>query len=217
MSEKIVLKAEKRELTGKKVKRLRWQGLLPAVLYGAGMEPMPLTLNAHDATLALRHVSSSTLVSLDVDGKLYPALVRERQRDILKGNLLHVDFMAVSMTETLRTMVGLTLVGESPVVVSGEAMLNTGLTEVEVEGLPDALVDEIQVDLGALATVGDAIYVRDLQVPEGLEILTDGDELVAVVSAQYEAEEAADEEAEIDMDAEPEVIERGKKEDDFED
>ncbi len=219
MSEKIVLKAQKRDLTGKKVKQLRRQGLLPAVLYGAGVGSIPLTLDAHDAALVLRDVSSSTLLYLDVEGKEYPVLVRERQRDVIKGFLLHVDFLAVSMSETIRTMVGLRLVGESPVVVAGDAILTTGLTEVEVEALPSALVDEIEVDVSNLTEVGQAIYIRDLVVPEGMQILTDGDELVVVTGGQAAAAAAATEgeEMPLDMDAEPEVIERGKKEDEFED
>ncbi len=221
MSTKIVLKAQKRELTGKKVKQLRRQGLLPAVLYGAGVGSLPLTLDAHEATLVLRDVSSSTLLYLDVEGKEYPVLVRERQRDVIKGFLLHVDFLAVSMSETIRTMVGLRLVGESPVVASGDAILTTGLTEVEVEALPSALVDEIEVDVSQLTEVGQTIYVRDLVVPEGMQILTDGEELVVVTGGQAAAAAAEADEAalgmDVDMDAEPEVIERGKKEDDFAD
>ncbi len=216
MSEKIVLKAQKRDVIGKKVKQLRRQGLLPAVLYGVGVGSIPLTLDAHEAMIVLRDVSSSTLLYLDVDGKEYPVLVRERQRDVLKGFLLHVDFLAVSMSETIRTMVGLRLVGESPIVTRGDAILTTGLTEVEVEALPTALVNEIEVDVSQLTEVGQAIYIRDLVVPEGMTILTDGDELVVVTGGQAAsaAEAEAMDEA-VDMDAEPEVIERGKKDDEF--
>lgn len=217
MSEKIVLKAQKRELKGKKVKQLRRQGLLPAVLYGAGVEPMALVLDAHDATLTLRDVAASTLLYVDVEGTEYPVLVRERQRDVLKGNLLHVDFLAVSMSETIRTTITLVLVGESPIVKSGDAMLNTGVNEIDVEALPSALVNEIEVDVSVLTQPEQAIYVRDLKLPEGITVLTDGDELVVGTIAQYEAPEEEETEELMDMPAEPEVIERGKKEDEFED
>jgi large subunit ribosomal protein L25 len=95
--EKTVLKATRRTVTGKQVGALRRQGQLPAVIYGHRLEPIALMLDAHDAGLTLSRISSSQLVNIELDGKEYPALVREKQRNYIKGNLTHVDFLAVSL------------------------------------------------------------------------------------------------------------------------
>ena len=100
--DKVVLKASKRDVIGKQVKALRREGKLPAVLYGRHMEqPLAIVFEQREAALALTRVSSSSLVTVEVDGVEYPALVREKQRDFIKNRLLHVDFLAVSLTETL--------------------------------------------------------------------------------------------------------------------
>ena len=93
--EKVVLKATKRDVIGKQVKAMRREGKLPAVIYGRHLEPISIVLDAHSAGLALSKVSASSLVTIDVEGKEYPALVRERQRDFIKGVLTHVDFLAM--------------------------------------------------------------------------------------------------------------------------
>nr|BAL56873.1 50S ribosomal protein L25 [uncultured Chloroflexota bacterium] len=211
--EKIVLNATPRQVTGKKVKALRRQGLLPAVIYGKHFDPMPLFLDAHEASKVLAHLSTSSLVTLRIDGKEYPALVREKQRDFIKNRLLHVDFLAVSMTEKIRTTVAIELVGTAPAVKEYNAVLVTGLDEVEIECLPSDLPDRIVVDLSALKEIGDGIYVRDLALSDRIRVLDDPDELI-VVATSFEAEEEG--EAVAAEGAEPEVIERGKKEEEEE-
>src|ERR1043166_1981468 len=94
--EKVVLNASKRDVIGKQVKALRREGKLPAVIYGRHTEPININLDAHSASLALGKLTSSSLVTIAVDGTEYPALVREKQRDYIKNRLLHVDFLAVS-------------------------------------------------------------------------------------------------------------------------
>ncbi len=207
--EKVVLKATPRQVTGKKVNAMRRQGLLPAIIYGKHFDPMPILLDAHQAAKTLAHLSTSSLVTLEIDGKEYLALVREKQRDVLKGHLLHVDFLAVSLTEKIRTTVAIELVGTAPAVKDYNAVLVTGLDEVEIECLPSDLPERIVVDLAALKEIGDGIYVRDLPVSDKVRILEDPDELI-VVAAAAEAEEEG--EAAAEEAAEPEVIERGKKE-----
>ncbi|HMA08815.1 MAG TPA: 50S ribosomal protein L25, partial [Ramlibacter sp.] len=111
--DKVVLKATKRDVLGKQVKALRRSGKLPAVIYGRRTEPVNIALDAHDAGRLLAKVGSSSLISIELDGKEYPALVRERQRDYIKDRLLHVDFLAVSLTEKLRAEVRIELTGVS--------------------------------------------------------------------------------------------------------
>src|ERR1041384_8308915 len=100
--EKVVLNASKRDVVGKQVRALRREGKLPAVIYGRHTEPIKINLEAHSASLALGKLTSSSLVTINVDGTEYPALVREKQRDYIKNRLLHVDFLAVSLDENIR-------------------------------------------------------------------------------------------------------------------
>jgi large subunit ribosomal protein L25 len=111
--EKVVLKAEKRGVIGKQVKALRREGKLPAVIYGRHTAPININLEAHSASLALSRTTSSSLVTIDVEGAQHLTLVREKQRDYIKNRLLHVDFLAVSMSEKLRTAVSIHFVGVS--------------------------------------------------------------------------------------------------------
>lgn len=217
--EKVVLKATKRDVTGKQVSALRRAGKLPAVIYGRRTEPVSITLDAHVAGLALSKVGSSSLITVDVDGKEYPALVRERQRDYIKGTLKHVDFLAVSLTETIRAEVRIEITGVSPAVKDFNAVLVTGLHAISVECLPTDLPDHVDVDISGLAQVGDGIHVGDLQLPENVQVLSDPGEMIVV--ATYAKEEVVEEvaapvEGVIAPEGEggePELsVERGKKE-----
>lgn len=208
--EKVALKAQPRQVIGKQVRALRREGLLPAVIYGHHIAPIAVSLNFHDASLTLPKVSSSQLVVLDVDGKQHTALVRERQRHPVTGDLLHVDFQAVSLTEKLRVNVGLQFTGEAPAVKMYDGILVTSLESVEVECLPGDLPSHLEVDLSGLEEIGDIVYVKDIPLPPKVQVLDDPDEVVAVITAPIS--EAALAEAEEVAAAEPEVIEKGKKE-----
>jgi large subunit ribosomal protein L25 len=208
--EKVVIEAQSRQVIGKQVRALRRQGLLPAVIYGSHIAPIPVSLNFHDASLLLPKVSSSQLVEVNVNGQKYTTLVRERQRHPVTGDLLHVDFQAVSLTEKLRVNVGLQFVGEAPAVKMYNAVIVTSLEELDVECLPGDLPNHLEIDLSALEQIGDAIYVRDVPRPPRVEVLTDPDEIVVVATAP-EGEEELPAEA-LAGPAEPEVIEKGKKE-----
>jgi large subunit ribosomal protein L25 len=215
MMEKVVLKATKRDVTGKQVKALRREGKLPAVIYGRHLEPIAISMDAHTTGLAMAKVTASSLVTLDVDGTEYPALVRERQRNYIKGVLTHIDFLAVDLTEKIRTMVGVNFVGISPAVKDYNGVLVHNLERLEVECLPTDLPERITVDISVLKQVGDGIRVRDVAstISGDVLILNDEDEMVAVVTASKD-EEAAAPGAEGAEGAAPELsVERGKKED----
>ena len=217
--EKVVLKATKRDVTGKQVNALRRAGKLPAVIYGRRTDPISITLDMHVASLVLGKVGTSSLITVELDGKEYPTLVRERQRDYLKGTLKHIDFMAVSLTEKIRADVRIEITGSSAAVKDFNAVLVNGLFSLSIECLPTDLPDRIMADISSLAQVGDAIHVRDLQVPESVRVLDNPDEMVVV--ATYAKEEAVEEVAPVvegvvpteGEGAEPELsVERGKKE-----
>ncbi len=207
-----VLKATRRTVTGKQVKALRRTGQLPAVMYGHHFDPITISLDAHDASLLLADLSSSTILTIDLEGEEHAVLVREKQRDYIKNSLLHVDFQVVSLTEKIRANVRIDLHGEAPAVETFNAVVLHNITNVEVEALPRDLPERIVVDLSGLENIGDAIYVRDLKIADKAEILADPDEIVVVMTA---AAPETVEEAEEGL-AEPEVIERGKREEEEE-
>ena len=208
--EKVVLKATKREVLGRKVGALRRAGKLPAVMYGHGIESTPVTLEAHEAALKLSHVTSSSLMMIDLDGKEYPALVREKQRDYLKNRLLHVDFQVISMTEKVTTKVGIELTGTAPAVKAFNAVIVTVLNELEVECMPQDLPERVVIDISGLAEVGAGIHVRDVVISDQVTILDDPGEMIVVASATRE-EKAVVEEAPAEEEAAPEEGEPGKK------
>jgi large subunit ribosomal protein L25 len=214
--EKVVLNAERRDVIGKQVKAMRRAGKLPAVIYGRHTDPMNITLDDHDASLVLGRLTSSSLVTIALDGTEYPALVREKQRDYIKNRLLHVDFLAVNLSETLRATVSINFVGVSMAVKDYNAVLVTNLQSLEVECLPTDLPERIDVDISVLDRPGESIRVRDVKVSDKIRILDDPDTTVAVASfAKVEEEGAAvpGAEAVTPSAAEPELaVERGKKE-----
>ena len=211
--DKVVLKAEKRDVVGKQVNALRRAGKLPAVIYGRHLEPIAILLDAHTTGIALSELSSSTLVMIDLDGKEYPTLVRERQRNFIKGNLTHIDFLAVDLTENIRASVRIELVGVSAAVKDYNAVLIQGAQSVEVDCLPTALPERITVDIAALTQVGSGIHVSDIVLAENIRMLTDGGEMIAVATApKVDGVEAAVPGA-TDAAASPEIsVDRGKKE-----
>jgi large subunit ribosomal protein L25 len=218
--EKVVLKAEKRDVIGKQVKALRRAGKLPAVIYGRHTEPINVSLDAHSASLLLGKLTSSSLVTLALDGKEYPALVREKQRDYIKNRLLHVDFLTISLTETIRTNVSVHLLGVSPAVKDYNAVLVQNLEALEVECLPTDLPERIDLDIAVLMRPGDGIRVRDVKVSDKVQILNDPDTMVAVATfAKVEEEPVAvpGVEGVAPAEEEPELaVERGKKEEEEE-
>ncbi len=205
---KTIIKANRREVIGKQVKALRREGKLPAVIYGHGVEPTPITIEAHEAGKTLASVGASTLISIDLEGEEYSVLVRDRQRHVLRRNLLHVDFQAVSMTETVRASVALVLGDEvAPAVESFGAMIIAGIESLDIECLPADLVDRIVVDISGLERIGDNIMVKDLTVPDGFTLWDDPETMVVVATAPA-AEEVEEEVEDLELEegVEPEVV-----------
>jgi large subunit ribosomal protein L25 len=217
--DKVVLKATKREVTGKQVKALRRAGQLPAVIYGRHVEqPISISLDAHAAESAFAKLTSSTLVTIEVaGGEEFTAIVREKQRNFIKGVLTHVDFLALDLTEKIRTKVRLTYTGVSSAVKDFSAVLVHRMDAIEVECLPMDLPERLTVDISPLKEIGNNIHVRDIIVPANVVVLDDPDDVLIV--ATIVKEEAADVAAAVAV-ASAEVVapdlsvERGKKEED---
>jgi large subunit ribosomal protein L25 len=208
--QKVVLKSTRREVLGKKVGALRRAGKLPAVLYGHGIETTPIVLEAHEAALRLSHLTTSSLVMVDLEGTEYPALVREKQKDHLKNRLLHVDFQVISMTEKVTTKVGIELTGTAPAVKEFSAVIVTVLNELEIECMPQDLPARVVIDISGLTEVGAGIHVRDVVISDKVKILDDPGEMIVVASATREAK-AAGEEAPAEEEAAAEEGESGQK------
>lgn len=209
--DKIVLKATKRTLTGKKVNQLRRAGRLPGVIYGHNVEPINISLDAHEASLTLPKVSSSTLINIDVEGKEYATLVREKQRNYIRNSLLHIDFLAVSLTETISATVSVEFTGVSGAVKDYKAVLVTNIDQLEVECLPTELPEKFVVDLAALKLIGDQIMVKDVTVSDKIKIMADPETVLIVATAPKVSEVTEIEGA--GESSEPELsVERGKKE-----
>jgi len=181
--EQIELRARTRTVFGKKTKRLRESGIVPATLYGPRTEPMSLQVPARELRAVLSSAGTNRLINLWVDDGDKPrlTLAREVQRDVTTQAMLHVDLYEVVMTEMITGEVPLTLVGVAPVVGRKEGLLVRGLDSLQVHCLPDRLGDAIEVDLSILERTDQAILVRDLVVDEDIEILTNADEVVVQV------------------------------------
>lgn len=195
-TEQIELMAEKRTVLGRQVKQLRQQGWVPGVMYGHNFTPMSLQFERRGLRQVLSQVGGSQIISIKVKGVKQPemALLRDMQRDPIRGTFLHVDFYRVDMAERLTAEVPLVIVGESPVAAQGDGVLLYGLSTIEVECLPSDLVDAIEVDLADLVEIDQAIHVSDLAVPAGMDVLTDLDEMIVRVVAVREEEEIIEEE-----------------------
>ena len=211
--EQVELVAYPRIITGKKVKRLRSEGLIPLVVYGRKTASTNIQAAELDTRRAL-HEASGQLIALNIEGEDSPrmTLARDVQRDSISGSLLHVDLYEVDMTETIEVEVSLTLTGEPPLVEAGEAVIVPILNSVEIECLPTDILQSIEVDVSRLVDLDDAIHVRDLVVPENVQILTPGDEMIVKLEPVLEEEEEEEEEFELPSALEVEVIQRGKAE-----
>jgi large subunit ribosomal protein L25 len=214
--DKNVIEATKRSVIGKKVGVLRREGKLPGVIYGHNFTSEPIIMDSKAATKVLNGITSSSIVTIILDGKEHAALVREKQKDYIRNQFIHIDFQAVSQTEKIRTRVGIVLTGLAPAVKDFNGVVVEGLDSIEVEALPKDLPERFIVDVSALANIGDAIHVSDIVVPESVTILDPAEEMLILITAPA-AEEVEPVVAEAGAEAvEPEVIEKGKKEEDEE-
>jgi len=193
------LEVEAREGTGKGVARkLRAAGRIPAVLYGGGRPALPLALDPARLQKLLHEseMGMNTLIDLKVtghaelDGKT--VMVRELQRDPVRGRFVHADLYEVDLRQTIEVSVPVHVTGKATGVELGGGILDHALREVEVKCLPRAIPDEFVVDVTPLE-LGDSLHVRDLVLPEGVELVSDGDlSIVSVVAPQKEEEPTAE-------------------------
>lgn len=199
--ENIELRTETRSVFGKKVKQLRTEAQIPAVVYGPDLAGKPIQVEERPLFKTLQQAGTTALINLFVDDGPKPHLVlaREVQRDPVSSRVLHVDFYEVRLTEKVRTMPRIEIVGEAPIVKSGQAVLIHAMNEVEVECLPTDLINSIPVDISGLEKMDDNVLVGDLPVPDSVTIMADpGDVVVSVVPVRIALEEEIEEAIEGD-------------------
>lgn len=192
------LAAAPREVTGKKVARLRHDGRLPAVVYGRDVESRSVSLDAREFDTLRKHVGPNTLIDLRVDGgAAAPVLVHDVQLHRITRRPLHVDLYVVRMTDELTVDVPLVAEGTSEAVAVHGGTLMHVTESVRVRALPDKLPQSIHYSIDSLATFDDALHVRDLEIPADATLLNDPNDIVAkVLPPRVEIEEAPAVEAE---------------------
>lgn len=184
MTEATAITARVRTIAGKANRRLAGSGEIPAVLYGPNRETVSLALDRHDFELQMaHHGAGSMLVTISVEGAKKPvnAIIREVQHSPVRGAILHVDFLAIRMDQTLAATVPLHFVGESPGVKAGGVLMHT-MREVAVAALPADIPEALDIDISGLE-MGASITVADLVAPEGVEITGDPHDVICSVTA----------------------------------
>lgn len=172
------IEAQKRTILGKKVKQLRKQGLLPATVYGKGVEPVSVQVDERTFNLTYRKAGKTTLIDLMIDGVLASVFVQTVQRHPVTRNILHIDFKVVDLKTAIHVEVPVIAIGESPLVARGDALLNHVLNTVMVEALPAQLPQHIEVDISVLNGFDKQITAADLPTGAGYKVLTAADQVV---------------------------------------
>jgi len=190
----LVIKAKKRKQIGKKVKDLRKQGILPAILYGPGIKNLPLEIDSKEFEKILREAGESSLIKLQIGdekmkNKEFTVLIHEIERDPLTLKPIHIDFYQPKLKEEVEALVPLIFEGESKAVKELGGTLVKNISEVKVKALPLNLPKEIRVSIDKLKTFEDEIFVSDLKLPEGVKILKGPREIVAFAAPPEKVEE----------------------------
>lgn len=205
--DRLSLTAKVREEGGKgHARRMRKTGYVPAILYGPKREATPLKVKSQELAASL---ASNAIIDLTIEGEdgqeNAVVMLKELQRDILKGFLLHADFHEISLDETMVVSVAIELEG-TPAGVKEGGVLSQLLREVEVECLPTSIPSKLTLEVNELE-IGDSLEVGEIDLPEGVDFITPTDEtVVTVIVPTEEIEEEVEEEELEDVDAEPELI-----------
>jgi len=193
--ERLELEVSKREITGKKVRFLRREGIIPVSLYGHGTDSTALQVDAKRLKQMLVQAGKTDLISLKLTDSTKKVLVRDVQKNPLTDEVLHVDFYHVKMTERISAEVPLAFIGEAPALKNRDTSLLRLIDSLTVEALPDALPHSLEVDISTLEHTDQAIYVRDIHLGDGVTLLGDPEQMVIKVTEARRVVEV--EEAEV--------------------
>lgn len=183
------LQVQKREILGRSVKGLRKQGLIPAELYGKGLENLHVTIPVKDFKKVYKFAGENTVVTVLLDGKKYPVLIHDVSNDRITDEYASADLYQIRMDEKLKVSVPLEFTGTASAVKEKNGVLVRPLQELEVEALPMDIPRSISVDVSSIMEIGQSIYVKDLDIPKEVRVLADADSVVATVTAKITEEE----------------------------
>ncbi len=222
MDERVTLDAKTRVVAEERAKNLRRDGMIPAVIYGQGDNTL---LKVENLALrrVLREAGTTNLIDITVENETRTVVVKEVQAHVTRGDLIHVDFFEVDMAAKIIVDAELTAVGEAAPVTEGLGTTALVLYSVQIESMPDDMISQIEVDMSQIEEPDDMIFVRDLPIPPGVEVLTDPDAVVVrfeYTPIEEEEEEVVDEDLMFAPAAdEVEVITKGKQleDEDFDD
>jgi large subunit ribosomal protein L25 len=199
--EKVELSAKTRVERGRRVNKGRKEGLVPAVLYGKGLDSVSLWVNAIDIKRLLKKSGESTIIDLKIDEKdNRKALISDIQKDPVRGVYRHLDFHQVNMKEELETEVELVFIGESEAVKALGGVLVKSINKIVVKCLPADLPSHVDVDISALKTFEDHITIKNLSIPKNVKVELEEDVIVALVSAPRSEDELSGLDAKVDAD-----------------
>lgn len=188
---KFVLKAEKRNLLGSKVKKLRRQGILPANVFGHDVESLAIQVSAVEFSRVYKEAGETSLIWLKVESedKERPTLVKGLTSNPVSGQKMHVDFHQVNLKEKVTANIPVEIVGESQLIKDGLAVLDTNIQEIEVEALPTDLPESLIFDISGLLEIGAQLKVSDVKLPSGVTLVTDPEATVVAIGAPQKEEE----------------------------
>lgn len=191
MPDKLKLKVASRKLTGRKVKQLRREGILPANIYGKGVNSASIQLPVKEFTLAFKQVGETGILELvlNKETKPRPVLIHNVQQHPVTDEILHVDFRQVDLTQTVAVQIPVEIIGESPAITQGGVLIQL-INEVEVEALPADLPDKFTLDVSNLMEIGQGYNLKDLKIPSKVKLLAENlEELVVKVESPTKEEE----------------------------
>lgn len=192
----LELKASERSIKGKQnARKIRNEGNLPAVVYGMGSEPMPLTINAREFyNMTHAHAGANLIIKLNLDGaKTAPTVIlKEVQKNPVRDNVLHVDFHRIKLDQLIHAAVSINVVGDSVGIREG-GVLNVMLRELTVEALPTDIPEVIDIDITTVG-INESVKVGDIPVSDKFSILTSEDETIVSIAPPTVVEEVAPEE-----------------------
>lgn len=192
------LSAKIRKIIGKKVKTLRAKDLIPAIVYGRGIKPIPLTVSAKEFEKIYKQAGETDLIELKIDDKKpVNVLIHDVQFHPLTDKIIHVDFYQIKKGEKIAVNVKINLIGQAPAVREKDGILVPQIDELEIECLPQDIPHSIEVDVSNLKEIGDLIRVKDLNISKKLKVLTDPEDIIVVVEALKKEEVAKPTEEEV--------------------
>lgn len=209
--ERVVLQAEPRNVIGRAVKSLRRQGLVPAIVYGHDFKSLSIQVPVKELERVYAEAGESTVVYLNINGQDHPTIIHDIVRDALSDKFLHADFYRVRLDKKIHAKIQLNFIGESPAVKGLGGILVKNMSEIEVEGFPQDLTHQIDVDISGLAELKSHILVKDLPISNKLEVKADREAIVALIQEPI-SEEELKAQLEVPVVAAPEEVEVIKKE-----